>query len=122
MPTSGRSSAPTAASSFTPSAWNCHPCLACSRQRPRSSAHSPATLVWLAQMAALELHPSSFWQGGRVLVHDDVLATGGTVEAIGSLIEQLGGEVVGVAFIIDLTFLNGRERLAGYDIHSLIEY
>ncbi|MEJ7567820.1 MAG: adenine phosphoribosyltransferase [Gaiellaceae bacterium] len=71
---------------------------------------------------ALELHPSSFWQGVRVLVHDDVLATGGTVEAIGSLIEQLGGEVVGVAFIIDLTFLNGRERLAGYDIRSLIEY
>ena len=71
---------------------------------------------------ALELHPSSFWQGVRVLVHDDVLATGGTVEAIGGLIEQLGGEVVGVAFIIDLTFLNGRERLERYDIHSLIEY
>ncbi|MCP9484811.1 MAG: adenine phosphoribosyltransferase [Gaiellaceae bacterium MAG52_C11] len=71
---------------------------------------------------ALELHPSSFWQGVRVLVHDDVLATGGTVEAIGGLIEQLGGEVVGVAFIIDLTFLNGRERLAGYDVHSLIDY
>ncbi len=71
---------------------------------------------------ALELHPSSFWQGVRVLVHDDVLATGGTVEAIGGLIEQLGGEVVGVAFLIDLTFLNGRERLERYDIHSLIEY
>lgn len=71
---------------------------------------------------ALELHPSSFWQGVRVLVHDDVLATGGTVEAIGGLIEELGGEVVGVAFIIDLTFLNGRERLEGYDVHSLIAY
>ena len=71
---------------------------------------------------ALELHPSSFWQGVRVLVHDDVLATGGTVEAIGGLIEQLGGEIVGVAFIIDLTFLNGRERLARYDVHSLIAY
>ena len=51
---------------------------------------------------ALELHPAAFWKGARVLIHDDVLATGGTVEAIGSLIEQLGGEVVGVAFIIDL--------------------
>jgi len=71
---------------------------------------------------ALELHPSSFWQGVRVLVHDDVLATGGTVEAIGGLIEELGGEVVGVAFIIDLTFLNGRKRLDGYDVHSLIQY
>ena len=71
---------------------------------------------------ALELHPSSFWKGVRVLIHDDVLATGGTVEAIGGLIEQLGGQVVGAAFIIDLTFLKGRERLSGYELHSLIEY
>ena len=71
---------------------------------------------------ALELHPSSFWQGVRVLIHDDVLATGGTVDAIGGLIEELGGEVVGCAFIIDLTFLNGREKLARYDVHSLIQY
>ena len=71
---------------------------------------------------ALELHPEPFWKGARVLIHDDVLATGGTVEAIGGLIEQLGGDVVGVGFIIDLTFLNGRGRLAQYEIHSLIEY
>jgi adenine phosphoribosyltransferase len=71
---------------------------------------------------ALELHPAAFWKGARVLIHDDVLATGGTVEAIGSLIEQLGGVVVGVGFIIDLTFLNGRSRLQQYEIHSLLEY
>lgn len=71
---------------------------------------------------ALELHPASFWDGARILIHDDVLATGGTIEAIGGLIEQLGGEVVGVAFIIDLTFLEGRKRLSRYEIHSLIEY
>ncbi len=71
---------------------------------------------------ALELHPAPFWDGARVLIHDDVLATGGTVEAIGGLIEQLGGEVVGVGFIIDLTFLNGRSRLSQYEIYSLIEY
>jgi len=71
---------------------------------------------------ALELHSSSFWDGARVLIHDDVLATGGTIEAIGGLIEQLGGEVVGVAFIIDLTFLDGRKRLSQYEIHSLIDY
>ena len=71
---------------------------------------------------ALELHPAAFWDGARVLIHDDVLATGGTVEAIGGLIEQLGGKVVGVGFIIDLTFLNGRSRLSQYEIHSLIEY
>jgi adenine phosphoribosyltransferase len=71
---------------------------------------------------ALELHPSSFWKGVRVLIHDDVLATGGTVDAIGGLIEELGGEVVGAAFIIDLTFLGGRTRLERYDVHSLIQY
>jgi adenine phosphoribosyltransferase len=71
---------------------------------------------------ALELHPSSFWQGVRVLIHDDVLATGGTVDAIGGLIEELGGEVVGCSFIIDLTFLRGREKLERYDVHSLIQY
>ena len=71
---------------------------------------------------ALELHPAPFWKGARVLIHDDVLATGGTVEAIGGLIEQLGGKVVGVGFIIDLTFLNGRSRLSRYDIQALIAY
>ena len=50
------------------------------------------------------------------------LMTGGTIEAIGGLIEQLGGKVVGVAFIIDLTFLEGRKRLSQYEIHSLIDY
>ena len=71
---------------------------------------------------SLELHPSAIWAGARVLVHDDVLATGGTVDAIGGLVERLGGEVVGAAFIIDLAFLGGRERLSRYDVHSLIEY
>jgi len=61
--------------------------------------------------------------GARVLIHDDVLATGGTVEAIGEqLVERLGGEVVGCCFIIELTFLKGRERLSKYDLHALIEY
>jgi adenine phosphoribosyltransferase len=71
---------------------------------------------------ALELHPDLIPQGSRVLIHDDVLATGGTVEAIGGLVEQLGGEVVGVCFIIELTFLGGRPRLSKYDLHALIEY
>ena len=71
---------------------------------------------------SLEVHADAFAGGARVLVHDDVLATGGTVKAILDLVEQLGGEVVGVAFLIELTFLGGRDRLAGYDLHSLIEY
>jgi adenine phosphoribosyltransferase len=71
---------------------------------------------------ALEVHADSIVRGQRVLVHDDVLATGGTAKAKCELVEQLGGEVVGVLFIISLEFLNGRERLSAYDVHSLIEY
>jgi adenine phosphoribosyltransferase len=71
---------------------------------------------------ALELHPDLIPRGSRVLIHDDVLATGGTVEAIGGLVEQLGGVVVGVCFIIELTFLGGRDRLSKYDLHALIQY
>jgi len=71
---------------------------------------------------ALELHPDLIPQGSRVLIHDDVLATGGTVEAIGGLVESLGGNVCGVCFIIELTFLGGRERLTKYDLHALIQY
>ena len=71
---------------------------------------------------SLELHADAIREGGRVLIHDDVLATGGTAKAKTELVEQLGGVVVGVLFIISLEFLNGRERLAGYDVHSLIQY
>lgn len=71
---------------------------------------------------ALELNADAIGDGARVVIHDDVLATGGTVEAIGGLVEQLGGEVVGVCFIIELTFLRGRDRLTKYPLLSLISY
>jgi adenine phosphoribosyltransferase len=71
---------------------------------------------------ALELNADAIGSGARVVIHDDVLATGGTVEAIGGLVEQLGGEIVGVCFIIELGFLGGRARLSRYPLHSLIEY
>ena len=71
---------------------------------------------------SLELHADAIAGGARVLVHDDVLATGGTAKATVELVEQLGGVVVGLPFIIELAFLNGRDRLEGYDIFSLIEY
>jgi adenine phosphoribosyltransferase len=71
---------------------------------------------------ALELHPDLIPHGSRVLIHDDVLATGGTVEAIAGLVEQLGGKVCGACFIIELTFLGGRERLSTHDLHALIQY
>jgi adenine phosphoribosyltransferase len=71
---------------------------------------------------ALELHPDLIPKGARVVIHDDVLATGGTVEAICGLVQRLGGEVVGACFIIELTFLGGRERFADLDLHALIAY
>jgi adenine phosphoribosyltransferase len=71
---------------------------------------------------SLELNADAISDGARVVIHDDVLATGGTVEAIGGLVERLGGEVVGVNFIIDLTFLRGAARLAKYPLYSLIQY
>ena len=70
----------------------------------------------------LEVHADAIRKGARVVIHDDVLATGGTVEAIAGLVEQLGGTVVGVNFVIDLSFLGGSERLAKYDLFSLITY
>jgi adenine phosphoribosyltransferase len=71
---------------------------------------------------ALEVSADAVSDGARVVIHDDVLATGGTVEAIAGLVEQLGGHVVGINFVIELSFLEGRKRLGGYDIYSLIEY
>jgi adenine phosphoribosyltransferase len=71
---------------------------------------------------ALELHADAITPGTRVIVHDDLLATGGTARAKVDLVEQLGGEVVGLAFVIELEFLNGRDRLEGYDVFSLIKY
>jgi len=71
---------------------------------------------------SLELNADAIAEGARVVIHDDVLATGGTVEAIAGLVESMGGQVVGLCFIIDLTFLGGRERLSKYPLFSLIEY
>ena len=71
---------------------------------------------------ALEVNADSISEGARVVIHDDVLATGGTVAAIAGLVEQLGGHVVGVNFVIELTFLGGRDRLQGYDVSALITY
>ena len=71
---------------------------------------------------ALELHADAIRPGSRVVIHDDLLATGGTAKAKVDLVEQLGGEVVGLAFVIELEFLHGREKLPGYDVFSLIKY
>jgi adenine phosphoribosyltransferase len=71
---------------------------------------------------ALEVHADAIAGGARVLVHDDLLATGGTASALCGLVEQVGGVVAGCAFVIELGFLDGRRRLADYDVHSLVRY
>ncbi len=70
----------------------------------------------------LQIHRDAFAPGARVLVMDDVLATGGTAAAAAELVKQLGGEVVDLAFIVELAFLGGRERLAGQPVTAIIQY
>jgi adenine phosphoribosyltransferase len=71
---------------------------------------------------ALEVHRDALAGGSRVLVHDDLLATGGTAEACCKLVEAAGAEVVGCAFVVELAFLDGRARLGERDVHSLVVY
>jgi len=95
------------------------------------AARRPGKLPWKTVSSSyaleygensLELHADAITAGQRVLVHDDVLATGGTARAICDLATQLGGEIVGVSFVIELDFLNGRNQLEGFDVQSLIRY
>jgi len=95
------------------------------------AARRPGKLPWKTVSATyaleygentLELHADAISDGAKVLVHDDVLATGGTARAICDLATQLGGEIVGVEFVIELGFLEGKQHLEDYDVHSLITY
>jgi adenine phosphoribosyltransferase len=70
----------------------------------------------------LEMHKDAVGEGHKVLIVDDLLATGGTARAVVDLVESLGGEVVSLAFIIELTFLNGRAKFDGHDVRSLLSY
>lgn len=70
----------------------------------------------------LTIHKDAIKKGQRVLITDDLLATGGTIDATIQLVEQLGGIVVGCAFLVELTYLKGREKLEGYDVLTLTEY
>ena len=71
---------------------------------------------------SIEIHKDAIQPGDKVLLHDDLLATGGTMEAACKLIEKLGGEVVQISFLIELNFLNGRDKLKSYDVRSIIQY
>lgn len=95
------------------------------------AARKPGKLPWETIEAvyqleygtdSLQVHADSIAPGARVIVLDDVLATGGTACAKIELVERLGGIVVGALFVIELSFLNGRERLAGRDVHALIDF
>lgn len=70
----------------------------------------------------VEIHADALQPGQSVLIVDDLLATGGTASAVTQLVKKLNANVLGLAFVIELTFLNGREKLKGFDIHSLIQY
>ncbi|HYK06157.1 MAG TPA: adenine phosphoribosyltransferase [Gaiellaceae bacterium] len=94
-------------------------------------ARKPGKLPWHTVEAtydleygtdSLQIHADAISKGTRVIVHDDVLATGGTAKAKTELVERLGGEVVSLLFVVELTFLNGRDKLTGYDVESLIQY
>jgi adenine phosphoribosyltransferase len=96
-----------------------------------AAARKPGKLPWRTVSVeyaleygtdSLEVHEDAIRPGMRVLVHDDVLATGGTARAKVELVEQLGGVVVGVAFLVELVFIGGRAKLAGQDVCSLVQY
>lgn len=70
----------------------------------------------------LEIHKDAINPGDKILIHDDLLATGGTMEAVCKMIERLGGNVAQISFIVELTFLKGRDKLRDYDVRSIVEY
>jgi adenine phosphoribosyltransferase len=93
-------------------------------RKPGKLPYETVSAEYLLEYGAgqLEVHTDALSAGRRVLVHDDLLATGGTAAALCELVEQLGGEVVGCGFLIELAFLNGRERLAPREAHALLTY
>jgi adenine phosphoribosyltransferase len=93
-------------------------------RKPGKLPYETVSAEYLLEYGAsqLELHSDAVRDGARVLVHDDLLATGGTAAALCELVEQLGGEVVGCGFLIELTFLEGRKRLQPREVHALLTY
>ena len=93
-------------------------------RKPGKLPHETVRAEYLLEYGtdALELHSDAVAERARVLVHDDLLATGGTARALCELVEGRGAKVVGCAFAVELSFLPGRERLSGYDVHALVDY
>jgi adenine phosphoribosyltransferase len=93
-------------------------------RRPGKLPHETVGAEYMLEYGTnkLELHADAVAGGARVLLHDDLLATGGTARALCELVTRLGGEIVGCAFLVELSFLGGRERLAPYPVHALIDF
>jgi adenine phosphoribosyltransferase len=93
-------------------------------RKPGKLPHDTVTAEYILEYGvdALELHADALAHGARVLIHDDLLATGGTAQALVELTEKMGARVVGCAFVVELAFLPGRARLRQHDVHALVTY
>lgn len=93
-------------------------------RKPKKLPHETTAVSYDLEYGSdiLEVHTDAISKGTRVLIVDDLLATGGTARAVTQLVEGLGGTVSGLGFVVELTFLNGRGRLEGYDVFSLLQY
>jgi adenine phosphoribosyltransferase len=93
-------------------------------RKPGKLPHDTVSAEYILEYGidALEVHADALAHGARALIHDDLLATGGTARALADLVERLGGEIVGCAFVVELSFLGGRGRLGDVDVHALVDY
>ena len=93
-------------------------------RKPGKLPHETVSAEYILEYGvdALEMHADALADGARVLLHDDLLATGGTARALCELVESRGATIAGCGFLVELEFLAGRERLAGYDVHALLSY
>jgi len=93
-------------------------------RKPKKLPAKTASVTYALEYGTdtLEIHSDAVLAGQRVIICDDLLATGGTAAATVELVRQLGGQVIGAAFAVELTFLNGRKKLPGLDVFSLIQY
>jgi adenine phosphoribosyltransferase len=93
-------------------------------RKPGKLPHETISAEYILEYGvdALEMHADALADGARVLLHDDLLATGGTARALAELIEGTGARIAGCAFLVELAFLRGRDRLEGYDVHALLTY
>jgi adenine phosphoribosyltransferase len=93
-------------------------------RKPGKLPHETVSAEYVLEYGvdALEMHADALAHGTRVLLHDDLLATGGTARALAELVEGAGGRIAGCGFLVELEFLHGRAKLAPYDVHALVTY